>query len=98
MPAYKNPLYLATSQYIKGMNSSDHTPSELASLGQQLLSSLDDEIARVNSTFLLLGRQFDEMDAAGLGLEDKKHEAYLRRLSPFGSDSPPGMSPCSSQP
>ena len=84
MPAYKNPLYLATSQYIKGMNSSDHTPSELAFLGQQLLSSLDDEIARVRSTSLLIGRQLDEMDAAGLGLEDIKRDTCMRVSSILG--------------
>ena len=82
MPAYKNPLYIAASDYINGLNSSDLTASELASLGHQLLSSLDDQIARVHSTTLLIGRQLDEMDAAGLGMADKKLDACMR-VSPI---------------
>jgi hypothetical protein len=83
MSVYKNPLYISASQYIDGSYSRELTLSELASLGKDLISGLEDEIARGHASFLLINSQLNELEAGGLRSNPKNLEKYLSSMSTF---------------
>jgi len=74
MPVYKNLYTFLASQYIDGSYSSELTPSELTSLGRDLISGLEDEIARNRSSTLLIAKQLNELEAGGLRSNHKNLE------------------------
>ena len=83
MPVYKKPLYISASQYIDGSYSSELTPSELTSLGRELISGLEDEIARGHASTLLINSHLNELEAEGLRSNPKNLEKYLFSMSTF---------------
>jgi len=83
MPVYKKPLYISASQYIKGGNSPELIPSEITSLGKDLISGLEDEISRAHASTLLINSQLNELEARGLRSNPKNLEKYLHSISTF---------------